>query len=151
MAGQNRFASVGLLSLIGALLLGSACGGPSFNFTGHWTGRRDLPKKPDDNAVILNSIAKVDLELRPDGRFELLEGGVPRSGSYRVDGRDAYLRVTHFMNRPIEDQGQTAVKLNQEIELKAQNDGSITLRDPAGFTKDSVKLVREKSESQPAP
>ena len=142
---------VGLTGVTSSILSGGACGGPTFVFTGHWTGRRDLPKRPGDNEIILNSIAKVDLELRPNGQFELLEGGVPRSGTYRVDGRDAYLHVTQFMNRPIEDQGQTAVKLNQEIELKAQKDGSILLTDPAGFTKDSVKLTREKSESQPAP
>lgn len=137
---------IGLVSLIG--LIASGCGS-SFNFEGHWVGKRDLPKKPGDDDAILNTIAKVDLRFLPNSRFELLEGGIPKSGTYRVEGKTAYLLVTHFMDRPMADQGSSAVAMNQEMQVKAKEDGTAVFSDPAGLWQEPVTLHREKEEAQP--
>lgn len=140
-----------LLSLLFALTLLAGCSGPSFSWAGEWKGKRDLKPKPGENEVILNTIAMVSLKLNPNGTFELFEGGAPKTGDYRVDGEKAYLKVKTFFDRPIEAQGEVAVKMNQEIELSAQKDGSILFRDPAGLAQESIVLRRENAESQPAP
>lgn len=137
--------------LVVAVLLLAGCSGPSFQWSGHWKGRRDLKAKPGENEAVLNSIAKIDLKLDPNGTFELLEGGAPKEGDYRTEGTSAILKVKTFFGRPIEAQGEVAVKLNQEILLKAQKDGTIVFSDPAGFTEESIVLTRQKAESQPAP
>lgn len=101
--------------------------------------------------TVLNTVAAVELKLNPNGTFELLEGGTPKEGDWRHDGKAAFLKIRTFMGRPIEEQGELAVKLNQEIELRAQNDGTVHFRDPAGFVEETVTLKRQKSESQPGP
>jgi len=133
------------------LAFAAGCSGPGFSWAGEWKGRRDLKPKPGENEVILNTIAMVSLKLNPNGTFELFEGGAPKTGDYRIEGEKAFLKVKTFFDRPIEAQGEVAVKMNQEIELSAQKDGSILFRDPAGLSQDSLVLRREKSESQPAP
>jgi hypothetical protein len=143
-----QYCNTAILALV-ALIGGISCSGPSFNFEGHWVGKRNLPKKPGDNDTILNTIAKVDLRLLPTGRFELFEGGVPKAGTYRTSGETAYLSVTTFMDRPIEEQGSAAVAMNKEVQLKSQKDGSIIFSDPAGLWQEPVTLVREKEEAQP--
>jgi hypothetical protein len=154
MAGIGRIISWprGLRSAAWAIFFSLAvvgCG-RTFDYTGQWSGKRDIPLKPGDNEVILNTIAKVELTMHPNGRFDLLEGGIPKDGTYRTDGMKAHLKVERFMQRPIEEQGETAVKMNQEILLEAQSDGSLVFTDPAGFQQESVRLIRKSEAAQPA-
>ena len=140
----NRISLICLISLIAA-----ACSTNSFNFEGKWSGKRSLPNNEKGENPILNTIAKVDLDLKSNGRFTLLEGGIPKEGTYRTEGKKAFLKVDTFMDRPIEDQGKVAVDMNKEIELAAKEDGSLLFTDPAGLDPQSVRLERQKQEPQP--
>ena len=137
-------------ALVFALVLASmGCGGPSFNFEGHWSGKRNLPRRPGDDDVILNTISKVDVDVKPDGKFDLFDAGMPKSGRYRTEGLKAFLKVETIMERPVEEHGTASVEMNKEIQLMAQKDGSIVFSDPGAAWQEPVKLVREKGEAQP--
>lgn len=140
-----RFALALALAIIA---FAAGCGG-SFAWTGKWVGKRTLELPPNGNPYVMATLAKVELTILPNGRFELLESGVPKSGTVRTEGRRAYLKVTHFMDRPLSDQGEAALKMNQEIRLSVQKDGSIEFDDPGGLVREKVRLVREMTESQP--
>jgi hypothetical protein len=146
---RARMASLVALSSLVSFLLSLACSGSSFNFEGKWSGKRSLPNNEKGENPILNTIAKVDLDLKPSGRFTLLEGGIPKEGTYRTEAKKAFLKVDTFMDRPIEDQGKVAVDMNKEIELVAQPDGSLLFNDPAGLDPQIVRLERQKQDSQP--
>lgn len=144
--GLARRFGLGLaMGLLGLLLFGC---GPSFQWNGHWTGKRNLPLPEGGDPAILSTISKVELTLEPNGRFELLEGGLPKSGTFHAEGQTAYLKITHFMDRPIEAQGEAAVKMNQEIVLTAQKDGSVLFDDPGGIAKETVRLTRAETSPQ---
>ena len=145
ISGAWRAGGLGLIALVA--LLASSCGS-SFPWPGHWVGQRNLPLPEGGDPGILATIGKVDLILKENGRFELLEGGLPKSGTFRTEGNRAFLKITHFMDRPIEQQGDAAMKMNQEIELSAQKDGTIVYDDPGGLVKEKVTLIRQKPESQ---
>ncbi len=140
--------TIGRLGLIGLMGLFAVSCGASFQWAGTWTGKRNLSLPKGGDPSILATISKVELKIEENGRFELFEGGVHKSGTVRSEGRQAFLRVTHFLDRPIEAQGEAAVKMNQEILLSAQKDGSVIFTDPAGIADATVRLRREKSESQ---
>jgi len=152
MAGGSRLKFgvwIGLIGLLGLMgLMGVGCG-PTFNFQGHWVGKRNLPKQPGGDDAVLNTIAKVDLKFLPNGRFELLEGGVPKLGTYRTEGTTAFLRVTHYMDRPISEQGSAAVAMNDEIQVKSTPEGKVIFSDPRGLWQEPVTLTREKEEVEP--
>ena len=153
MAGIERIISwrllallLGLIGLISLIALARiSCSSNSFNFEGKWSGKRSLPNNEKGENPILNTIAKVDLDLKSNGRFTLLEGGIPKEGTYRTEGKKAFLKVDTFMDRPIEDQGKLAVDMNKEIELTAKEDGSLLFTDPAGLDPQSVRLERAKA------
>jgi hypothetical protein len=138
----------GIVGLVGLAALSATGCSSSFQWSGKWSGKRDLPLPEGGDPSILATISKVELSLEAGGRFELLEGGLPKSGTFRSGGPKAYLKVTHFMERPIESLGDSAVKMNQEIVLSAQKDGTILFDDPGGIAKGTVVLSRSKPESQ---
>jgi hypothetical protein len=146
MTGRVAWAAFVLLAFA-ALLPGC---GSSYAFSGVWVGRRDLGNPKGVDPAVVNTVAMVHLEVRPNGTFELLEGGMPKSGTWRSDGEKAYLRVTHFMGRPIKDEGELAVRLNEEIVLEAKDASTASFTDPAGFREETIVLRREKTASQPA-
>ena len=151
-AGGWRFRAlkICLICLISLIALAPiSCSTNSFNFEGKWSGKRSLPNNEKEEDPILNTIAKVDLELKPNGRFTLLEGGVPKEGTWRTAGKTTFLKVDTFMDRPIEDQGKVAVDMNKEIEVAAQADGALLFTDPAGLDPQTVRLERQKQEPQP--
>src|SRR5687767_11941287 len=80
-----------LLSLFSFLFSLPGCSNSSFNFEGQWSGKRALANNEKGEDPILNTIAKVDLELKSNGRFTLLEGGIPKEGTYRTEGQKAFL------------------------------------------------------------
>lgn len=111
-------------------------------------GNRNLSVPPDADPSAIRTIGKIDLNLKSNGRFELLEGGAPKTGRYRTSGDTAYLKVETFFERPIETQGKAAVDANVEIEAKLQSDGTLRFHDPKGYDPDPIVLKRE---AQPVP
>lgn len=116
---------------------------PKGDLVGTWVGHRDLLVPPGHDPHVVRSIARVELRLHANGEFELFEGGVPKTGKYRVSGNTAYLKVLTFFDRPIEELGKAAIEANQEIEASLQRDGSLRFWDPKGYEKLPVILRRE--------
>lgn len=128
-------------ALGGILVLVAGCS-PSFDWSGSWTGNRNLPTKPGQNPSIAYTIGKVDLTIEPSGRFTLIEGGVPKTGTASLSDQKAELRIETYMDRPIARLGSGAEAMNQPVILRAQKDGSITLVDPTGFDPAPIVLRR---------
>jgi len=121
----------------------AACGGTSRSWwEGRWLGNRNLPLRPGENELAIKTIGRVDLTIQGNGRFELFEGGVPKSGRVRFAGDKAYLKVETFFWKPIEAQGDAAVAMNKEIELSRIGE-RVRFFDPAGFDKEPIILVRQ--------
>lgn len=105
-------------------------------------GLRDLKAKPGENPEILRTLAKIELHMKGNGDFELIEAGIPFEGPWRAKGNNAYLRIRSVLRQPIEQSGYS--KLGEtEIELTAKPDGSIDFFDPAGYDRKSINLKRQ--------
>ncbi len=123
----------------------SGCGG-GLDLTGKWTGRREGKIPEGGNPVFYGTILRVELTVHEDGRFDLFEGGIPKSGSIRYSGGKAYLKIDTVMDQPIERAGEAVVKANREIELTSAGKNRIEYKDPGGF--DSTPVILRK---QPQP
>lgn len=147
-AMRNRIPSRTQIGLVLFATLALAGCGRTFDFQGVWKANRNLPTPPGGDPAIAKTLGAIRLEILGNGRFTLLEGGVPKEGSISYREGKAFLNVDTYMDRPIEDAGPQVVAQNVPIELAPQPDGSITLTDPKGFDPKPIVLKRE---SQPAP
>lgn len=98
--------------------------------------------QPGQNPAIAYTIGKVDLTIEPSGRFTLIEGGVPKTGTATFRGKRAELRIETYMERPIARLGSGAETMNQPVILEARDDGAIALTDPTGFDPSPIVLRR---------
>lgn len=150
MAGMLKIVP---LSLILALTTASFCGcGNSHRWQGKWVGKRDVKPRPGEDISILNTLTKIELTVHSDGRFDLLQSGVPFGGRIRDVGKKAYLKVDSYFNKYILDDPSMKRLTDSEIELSAVNENEISFHDPTGFDEKPVVLKREitsKSASQP--
>ena len=117
------------------MLLGCA---PEFNWEGNWSGRREVQGKPGSDPGIIETLRQVKLTIKGDS-FELIEEGMPRSGPVRVSGRTAHLETAAVL-------GRTPQKSYPDVVLTANEDGTLTLKDPLREN-EPVQLKRE---AQPA-
>lgn len=85
-------------SLCLALLLG--CGNP-FPYQGHWRGNRNITPPDEASRDVAYQLGKVDLVVKPSGMFDLVEGGLPKSGRTRVENGVLKLIVTHVVDQPV--------------------------------------------------
>lgn len=135
----------GLALGVGALVAGLACA-PSFRFAGDWRGHRDIEVKPGEDAAMLRTISRIDLKIEPDGHFDMVDAGMPKSGRVRYGDGKAFLEVKTLMNRPIEEAGPGVQRQNREIELTPDGPDALLFHDPAGFDPGPIRLERQ---SQP--
>lgn len=133
--------SIPRIIALGTLAALAAGCGPSFDFQGRWTGERKLAAPPGVDPSVVRAVAKVELVLR-GSRFELLEAGTTKSGSVSFADGKAFLRVDTYLGRPIESLGRAAVQMNKEIELIPSGKDRLLFRDPGGFDREPVLLVR---------
>lgn len=126
------------------LVLAAFClGCANHSFDGKWVGSRHLTKEDGSTDIMTEMAGKVKLEIKPGGRFELFEGGYPKSGSVRYSDGKAYLKIKELMGRPVEEHGDAAVAMNDEIVIEIQKDGSLSLTDPKGFDQEPIKLEKD--------
>ena len=114
---------------------------------GRWEGTMNFTDAPDQDDVIARTINTARLDIRPDGTFSLVRGGVPVSGNHVLQGEKATLKVLKFMDRPIEDVGEGAVKMNKDIKLRLKEDGTVVLSDD--FYDEDVLLTKQAQPKNP--
>ena len=73
-----------------------ACNRGGFQWDGKWTGSRNYKSEPGQDPSVAYTLAKVELKIA-DGRYDLFEGGIPRSGVYEVKGKQLRLTSTLVM------------------------------------------------------
>ncbi len=108
-----------------------------YQWDGQWSGNRNYPVKTGDNPVVAHTLGKVDLTLK-DGRYELFEGGIPRSGVFDRGGATLKLTSTLVM----------------EHKMPTSADGALRQIDPDTIEyfggRSDISPVRLKREAQPA-
>lgn len=127
-----------------ALLCLFNCGGPSFNFVGEWRGFRDIKALPGEDPTILRQLAKLDLTIKPNGKFELIESGLPYEGNTREQGGSMYLRIQYVLGKSVESEPSYKKVGEIELELKPLESGKLQFTDPAGFDKKPIVMERLK-------
>ena len=125
--------------------------GPSFE--GKWSGERAIQGQPGADPAVLKTLSKLEIEFRSDGRFQMTDAGMGKSGSYRygdLAGKPAaFLRVDSILGRPLSEQPESVQRSHEkEAEAVLQPDGTLAYHDPAGFDRETIFLHRA---SQPGP
>lgn len=105
---------------------------------GEWIGHREVPLHGVDPAVA-KSFGLVKLKIR-EGRFELLEAGVPKEGTVTFDTERALLHVTSYMGRPIDQAARGIRENNVPLEIRPGPEGSLLFIDPKGFDREPLVL-----------
>lgn len=135
---------VGIAKIIAAALtlaLCSACG-ESFRFVGRWEGNRKLEVPKGSTREVAHLMGKVELSVHGNGTFDLLESGLPKRGRYRIQNNVLFLKITHILDRPVEDMGSSTVAMNQDLVARPVGPDQISFADPAGFDTNPVTLKR---------
>jgi hypothetical protein len=109
---------------------------------GKWEGRRKLASRPDIPSYVMNSASKVTLYIYENGRFDLGDMSIPKSGKIAIEGSDAKLTIEKIAGVGVERQSQATREGIAPIELTMQPDGSLQYRDPKGMDPSSVNLKR---------
>lgn len=124
-----------------AACLTASCG-PSFRFEGTWIGFRDYKARPGENPEILRTLSKIELTIKPNGQFELIEAGIPFEGPWREFGGKAFLKIQSVMRRPIEESGYSKLG-EKEIEVTSLENGTVDYFDPGGYDGKPINLKRQ--------
>jgi len=134
MAGIGKIISVALVCL---LVVGCS---PPFAWEGHWKGAHKFDLKPGQSKEIAYSLNKIDLQIHPNGKFDLFAGGFPMDGRWVGGPSEATLTVLGVLNQPTDRMGKTPT-----IRLRKVDPNAIVYED--GIS-EPVQLTRE---SQPSP
>lgn len=84
----------------------------------------------------------IKLNIKPNGRFELQDMGIPEQGNVSFLGHSAVLTVTEIMGVDMERQSVATLSRIGPIELTAQSDGTILYSDPKSIDPSIVRLKR---------
>jgi hypothetical protein len=137
MAAIDKSITVALLTL-GLLALG--CSDASKKWYGRWEGEADRvdPSMPQDD--VRRSVNRIQIDIKPDGTFEMIDGPITKSGKHTLGGDKAFLTATKLVGKPIEP-GSGTDRENQDMVMEWQEDGSVLWHDPRGFDEAPVRLT----------
>jgi hypothetical protein len=140
------FKGVRRLAILVLVAVCLGCAGQ--NLEGRWVGYRNLTK-PDGTRDFLTEMAgKVELEFKPGNKFDLYEGGYPKSGTVRYENGKAYLRIERLMGKPVAEHGDATVAMNDDLILTKVDADTLTLVDPRGYDKEPIRLTRDAQPSE---
>lgn len=98
----------------------TGCGGPGFEYIGHWQGMRDMKGQPGAPPYVMFTANQIKLTIRDDGRFQLQDMGVPKEGIVQYHGDKATLTVTKMAGRDPASFSPSLQADPETIELSAQ-------------------------------
>ena len=105
-----------------------------------------MPPRPGVADYIMFSASKVDLYIYDNGRFNLGDMSIPKSGVISYSGSKATLTVTQIAGHDMQEQSQATQESTVPIELEMLPDGTLSYRDPKGLDSSVVKLKRTATE-----
>jgi hypothetical protein len=128
-----------LVALLGSGFCLISCG-PRTDFRGIWSGKR--PGKAPDGVPSYEwaSISEVKLYVYDNGRFDLMNMGLPKSGTIVVEGNKATLTVTKIANQDVSRQTDETKATIGPIEVVKQPDGTVIFSDPKSADPSKVVL-----------
>ena len=94
---------------LGCALILAGCSRNS-DLYGKWEGDRDWKALKLDSEAVARAVAAVNLDLKTDDTFVLIDGGVPFEGNWTQSGNDIHLEVVKILNRPLEGQSDQVKK-----------------------------------------
>ena len=139
-----------LVALLGSGLCLISCG-PRTDFRGIWSGKRPGKAPESVPSYEWNSIMQVNLRVYDNGRFDLLNMGLPKSGTIVTDGNKATLTVTKIANQDVQLQTAETKATIGPIELVKQSDGTLLFSDPKSADPSQVvlKQIATSAKDQP--
>lgn len=103
------------------------------SFEGTWEGRRATQAVEGADPVIVGTLARVKLTIRPSDRFLLIDGGVPKEGEIQFGGDGPYLSVDTFVGQQLAPEKRERYKIvrNGEGLRLSLPDGDLDLKPSA--------------------
>lgn len=111
---------------------------PSYDYSGYWVGERKENLRPETDPIVVKTLNRVQLLVRPNRTFLLLDGGRPREGILILCGTHAKLEVEKYMGQPTSRQSEESKANNNGLLLHPEAD-AVYLNDGSGS---QVKLIR---------
>ncbi len=113
----------------------SGCSNISQKWYGKWEGnlQRTDPAMPDDD--VKRTIDYLSVTILRNGTFEMVESGIPVTGSHNLGSEKAFLTIKTRAGQPVSEKEST------DLTLTWNGDGSILWHDPAGFDGHPVRLT----------
>jgi hypothetical protein len=124
------------------LLLAGCVNSPRFDYVGTWKGRKSVEGQPGADPDVINSLAKVELQVKPTGRFAIYYAPYSMEGTLERTSNGGALPVDLLMGREIERQPEDVRKEIPRLELIPGEDGTLRLKDPRNPSEEIV-LKRE--------
>lgn len=118
-----------------ALLTLGGCGGDSAKWVGTWEGERKGLVDPSLTDNVANGLRRIEIKIGQDGRYEMVEAGIPTKGQVHFGKERALLTVMSRMDREL-------TVPHQDLILEFQEDGSILYRDPNNDFPQPARLTR---------
>jgi hypothetical protein len=126
---------------VAAVALGLLGCGQRFDYTGTWRGERTLELTPETDRAMANTLRRVELTIKPDGRFVLVQGGLPKEGRVHYGGDRASLEVETILGQPAHREGDGRAK-GADPEVTPTSEGKLQIYDPAELGPERILLSR---------
>jgi hypothetical protein len=127
--------------LASVVMLGGCTSGLRVDYRGTWEGRRELTLDPSTAPDVATSLQQVVLVIDDQGRFDLLDRGVPRQGNIASTANGLRLEIDRVMGLRLESQPADVREELPRYVVSPNEDGTLTLRD-LKVKGDSVNLKR---------
>ncbi len=139
---KKRFGATGLLLGLSFLAIGG-CSSVAKPWIGTWVGERAGLTLPEKEDALAKAIRQVQIVISPDGSFSKVETSLTSRGKGRFSAKQAFLTVTHVLDKPVENDPNVA-RENKDLILEWKDENTILYWDPGALTPGSVELKRSK-------
>ena len=109
---------------------------------GTYRGRRILKNRAEMPEPIRDTLEAVKLTILDGGRFELIDAGMPTSGSWSYEDGIGKFHIETQMGKAISDLGIGAEQRNITIEVRQLSDDVMEWYDAGSFDKSRIRLER---------
>lgn len=137
---RKSFGATGLLLGLSFLAL-TGCASETRAWVGTWEGERKGLTLPEKEDALAKALRRVVIVIAPDGSFTREETSLGSRGKGRFSAKQAFLTVTHLLDKPIETDPNVA-RENKDLILEWKDENTILYWDPGSLTPGSVELKR---------
>ncbi len=116
--------SPALVALAGLALVASCMGCRSSEWSGTWIGYRDLVAPPGANPYVTKTLARIRLEIRPDGTFWMRDGGIDVEGDVSGGSKQRELQVLRVLGREADEKIRYRLRRREDGSMLIEKVGS---------------------------